>query len=188
MRTFHSRNESQRGSSLIELMIAMVVLTVGLIGSMAVVGVAVGGDYRSKSDSTSTALAEMVAEKISAYPICSGGCIPAPAVSLTDCAGTLHAITVTGVTGGTGATLTASGNIDYTKAAVAGYSMKYKECGVTNGMQATYDVRWNINLLPSNDAELVVVGAQLTNATTAVSNNVNAPAVNIRTVVGNDGN
>lgn len=191
MRKNKSMNNSQSGSSLIELMIALVVLTVGLIGSMAMVGVAVTGDYRSKSDSTSTALAEMVAEKISAYPVCQAGCTPAPAVSVTDCAGVAHAITVTGVAGGTGATLTATGKIDYTQAIAgvpAGYGMVYKECGITNNIQASYDIRWNINLLPSKDAELVVVGAQLMNARTSTNKGSNAPAVIIRTIIGNDGN
>lgn len=191
MRIIHGRKNRETGSSMIEMLIAIVVLAVGLIGSMAMVGVAVNGDYRSKNDSASTALAEMVAEKISAYPVCNGGCTPAPAVSITDCAGVAHPITVTGVAGGTGATLTATGKIDYTVATAAvpaGYGMVYKECGVTNATQASYDIRWNINLLPSNDSELVVVGAQLVNATTAKNTGANAPAVNIRTVIGNDGN
>lgn len=185
----HGTTNKQNGSSLIEMMIALVVLTVGLLGSMALVSVAIGGDYRSKSDSTSTALAEMVAQKISAYPVCNG-CAPAPAVSLTDCAGNVHPISVTGVAGGAGANLTANGRIDYAQgfaAVPANYAMRYTVCGVTNGTQATYDVRWNINLLPSNSSELVVVAAQTINANKATPL-ANAPAVNIRTVIGNDGN
>lgn len=188
MRTFYRRKNRESGSSLIEMLIAIVVLTVGLIGSMAMVGVAVRGDYRSKTDSTSTALAQMVAQKISTVPVCNAACGAVASVSVTDCAGNVRTINVSGTAAGAGAPLTADGKIDYTKATVANYSMYYQECGVTNGARATYDVRWNIQTIPSNDAELVVVGARLENSANSVSNGINAPAVNIRTIVGNDGN
>jgi Tfp pilus assembly protein PilV len=186
MREFRFKR-AQRGSSLIEMMIALVVLTVGLIGSMALVGIAIGGNYRSKNDSTSTALAEMVAEKISAYPVCNG-C--APTFNVTDCAGNAHSINTAGAIAGSGANLTTSGNIDYTQAfnsVPANYAMRYVLCGITNGAQANYDVRWNIKLLPGNNEESVVVAARMANANTQVTT-LNAPAVNVRTIVGNAGN
>lgn len=188
MHNFHSKKNRETGASLIEMMIAIVVLTVGLIGSMAMVGVAVSGDYRSKSDSTSTSLAELVVANISKVPVCKGACGAVAAVNVTDCAGNVRTINVSGTAAGAGAPLNASGKIDFTKAAVANYSMNYTECGVTNGTRATYDVRWNIQTLASNDAELVVVGAQLENAANSVNKGSNAPAVSIRTIVGNDGN
>lgn len=188
MRKLHSRKKTETGASLIEMMIAMVVLTVGLIGSMAMVGVAVNGNYRSKTDSTSTALAQMVVQKISAVPVCKAACGAVVSVQVTDCAGNVRTINVTGTPAGAGAPLTADGKIDYTKATVANYSMYYKECGVTNGSQATYDVRWNIQTIPSSTSELVVVGARLENSANSVNKGSNAPAVTIRTIVGNDGN
>ncbi|HEV2206518.1 MAG TPA: prepilin-type N-terminal cleavage/methylation domain-containing protein [Candidatus Acidoferrales bacterium] len=188
MSIFQCRKNREAGSSLIEMMIAMVVLTVGLIGSMAMVGVAVNGDYRSKSDSTSTALAQMVLQKISTVPVCKAACGAVASVQVTDCTGTARTINVAGTAAGAGAPLTADGKVDFTQAAVANYSMNYRECGVTNGMQATYDVRWNIKTLPSGSAEVVVVGARLKNAANSVNKGSNAPAVSLRTIVGNDGN
>ena len=60
MRTGHKRICNQKGTSLIELMIAMLVLTVGLIGSVALMAVSINSNSRSKTDSTSAAAAEMV--------------------------------------------------------------------------------------------------------------------------------
>lgn len=190
MRRPHNRRRPQRGSSLIEMMIALVVLAVGLIGSMAVVAVAIGGNYRARNDSASAALAEMVAEKISAVPVCAVGCGAAATVNLTDCAGNVHTINVSGTNAGSGANLNSNGNIDYTQgsgAVTAGYQMQYAVCGVKTGAQANYDVRWNVKTLPSNDEAFVVVGAQMVNSNKDNST-ISAPAVNIRTIAGNDGN
>ena len=190
MERVHKSNRNERGSSLIEMMIALVVLAVGLIGSMAVVAVAIGGNYRARNDSASAALAEMVAEKISAVPVCSSGCGAAATVNLTDCAGNVHTINVSGTSTGSGANLTTSSTIDYTQSAgtvTAGYQMQYTVCGVKTGAQANYDVRWNVKTLPSNDEAFVVVAAQLVNSNKDNST-ISAPAVNIRTIAGNDGN
>lgn len=183
-------DSTERGASLIEMMIALVVLAVGLIGSMVIVTVAIGGNYRARNDSTSAALAEMVAQRISAVPVCKSNCGAATSVSVTDCAGNVHTVDVAGTSAGAGADLTATGKIDYTQnagAVPAGYQMQYTVCGVKTGTQANYDLRWNIKLLPSGDEEYIVVAAQSSNSN---QNNatVSAPAVNIRTVVGNDGN
>lgn len=190
---FPKSSRGQRGASLIEMMIALVVLTIGLLGSMALVGVAINGDYRSKNDSTSTALAEMVAAKISAVPVCSGSCGAAATVTVTDCTGTVHNINVTDANAGsgTGANLTSSGSIDYSQAfgaVTSKYAMDYVVCGVENGLQTTYDVRWNVKLLPSKDADFVVVGAQMATGSNSKIGTATAPAVNVRTIAGNDGN
>jgi len=57
------RNE--RGMSLIELMIAMVVLMVGLVGSMALVAVSVGNNGRNNQQGNSTIVSQLITEKIS---------------------------------------------------------------------------------------------------------------------------
>ncbi|MGH9734801.1 MAG: type IV pilus modification PilV family protein [Candidatus Acidiferrales bacterium] len=188
-RTITSDN-TERGASLIEMMIALIVLAVGLIGSMVIVTVAIGGNHRARNDSTSAALAEMVAQRISTVPACKSDCGAATSVNVTDCAGNVHTIDVAGTSAGTGADLTSDGKIDYAQnagAVAAGYQMQYTVCGVKTGTQANYDLRWNIKLLPSGDEEYVVVGAQIANPSQS-NGIVSAPAVNIRTVVGNDGN
>src|SRR5260370_33481913 len=55
----------ERGMTLIELMIAMVVLLVGIVGSMALIAYAIGGNGRSRQQSNATVIAQMISEKIS---------------------------------------------------------------------------------------------------------------------------
>jgi len=132
--------------SLIELMIAMVVLLVGLVGSMALVALSVGGNGRSRQQGNSTVLAQMITEKISSVPAGTSSLLV-----VTDCAGTNFNVS----TSVGGAPLTAGGDVDYTQAAVANYQMLYADCG-TAGRQLTYDVRWNIQQ-PSPYTKLLTV-------------------------------
>jgi Tfp pilus assembly protein PilV len=176
----------QRGSSLIELMIAILVLAVGLIGSVALASVALSTNARNRQNSTSTAIAEMVMGQISAIPV--GGSVAS--VTVTDCAGTTSTINVSGTTGGAGATVTSSGTIDYSQSfssVTSGYRMKYTVCDATNSIKSIYDVRWNVTKLASAKEEYVVVAAQFANAEGGPAL-ISAGPVNLRTVVGNDGN
>jgi competence protein ComGC len=184
MRRIRGSNREQ-GTSLIEMMIALLVLTVGLVGSMAVVSVAIGGNSRSKKDTTSTSLAEMVVSRISSVPVGGG----VNTVNVTDCANNPLTIATTGTSTGSGANLTTNGNIDFTQgcsAVTTNYKMKYTVCGITSGTPTVYDVRWNIQLLPSGKSEYVVAGARALD--TSGTGAQRAPSVNIRTIVGNDGN
>ena len=76
-----SRN--QRGMTLIELMIAMVVLLVGIVGSMALIAYAIGGNGRSRQQSNATVIAQMLSEKISSQKASLS-----TDLSVTDCTGT----------------------------------------------------------------------------------------------------
>src|SRR5437764_13357851 len=95
----------QDGLTIIELMIAMVVLAVGILASMSLVIMAINGNFRSKQQSNSTALAQMVTEKIMSIPAFQN-----PTLTLTDCTPTDHSVSTTGNTtsAGAGAALTTS--------------------------------------------------------------------------------
>jgi prepilin-type N-terminal cleavage/methylation domain-containing protein len=165
----------QDGLTIIELMIAMVVLAIGILGSMSLVIMAINGDFRSKQQSSSTVLAQMVTERIMSIPATT-----ATTLTITDCTNTNYNVSTTGSTAGSGAPLTSSGDVDYTQAAVANYNMPYTDCG-TASRQITYDVRWNVKNLTSY-TKLLTVSARLRSA----GNNgaVFAPVVTIRTVIG----
>lgn len=170
----------QDGLTLIELMIAMVVLAVGILASMSLVIVAINGDFRSRQQSNSTALAQMLTEKIMSIPAFSSATL-----SITDCTNTAYNVSTTGSTTGAGAPLTAAGDVDYTQSTVANYNMPYIDCA-TLGRQATYDVRWNIKTI-ANDPyiKILTVSARLnTVANRATGGSVFGPVVTIRTIVG----
>lgn len=151
----------QRGISLIELMIAMSVLLIGVLGSMMPVIVSIGASGRNRQQSNSTVIAQMVEEKIMSVPASTS-----PVLQITDCTGVAQNINTAGgpAPGGAGALLTAAGDADFTQAqgsagAPAGYFLNYTNCG-TNGRQMVFDVRWNIQTV-SGFNKLVAVSAKL---------------------------
>jgi Tfp pilus assembly protein PilV len=157
--TRKTKRNNQRGMSIIELMIASLVLIVGVLGSAVLIPIAIGTNSRNRQQSNSTVMAQMTMEKILSQAASSS-----TSLTITDCVGTASVINVTGSAGGTGSTVLASGSIDFTPAqgsagAPAGYYMSYTSCG-TAGRQSTYDVRWNIQT-PSNFVKLITVSAKL---------------------------
>ncbi len=169
---------SQRGMSLIEMMIACLVLLVGVLAMALLIPLAIGTNSRNRQQSNSTVIAQMLVEKILSVP---PGALPP---TLTDCTGVATNITVTG-TAGSGATLLASGDVDFSQVAgsagaPAGYYMLYTACG-SGGQRSTYDVRWNI-MNPSPYVERVIVSAKLKGS----GNNpvLFSPAVTIRSMIG----
>ncbi len=158
--TNRKARSSQRGMSLIELMIASLVLIVGVLGCAALIPIAIGTNSRNRQQSNSTVIAQMTMEKIMSLPV---GTLTG---TMTDCAAPANTYTINtaGSTAGTGATLLSSGTVDFTQAlggagAPAGYYLLYTTCS-TSGGQSTFDVRWNIQT-PSAYVKLVTVSAQL---------------------------
>jgi prepilin-type N-terminal cleavage/methylation domain-containing protein len=160
------RSNRQRGSSLIELMIAMLVLAIGLGALTTLIIACMVTDNRNSKDTSATLLAQKVIEELSAQNTNAPN-----AVILTDCAGNNWAIPSTqGAAGpaGQGAALATSpsslyyGGIDFTQsvgAVPAGFSMQYVDCSL-NGRQTTYDVRWNVMTVTANSTRLITASAR----------------------------
>lgn len=145
-----------RGFSLIELMIAMAVLAVGLLGGIVVIAVATTNDGRSKLHTTAATMASSTLEKILAIPKKAVG--PAAQTRVTDCAGNTFTIeTAAGgsplISGGAFA-----GAVDFSQAPLPDYSMRYVMCSTGTGV--TYDVRWRIDAGPTPSTQLVTVSAK----------------------------
>ncbi len=187
----HMWRKSQRGMTLVELMIAMAILAIGLGGLTNVLIIAMASDNKNSKDTSSTLLAQMVVEQISAQHPNSNATI-----SVTDCAGNTWTIATTGGASpnGAGATLVTStsssayGSIDQTQAyssITASYAMKYVDCGgVGNtGIPTTYNVRWNVMTVDTNYTRMVTASARPTTATTLGGINFAMP-VSLRAVVG----
>jgi prepilin-type N-terminal cleavage/methylation domain-containing protein len=156
LRKKKARARNERGMTLIELMIALVVLLVGVVGSMSLVALSIGGNGRSRQQSNSVTFTQMVTEKIASINASS-----TTALTITDCSGNnFNVSTAVG-----GANLLGSGDVDFTQSpAPANYSMTYNECG-TAGRTAVYDVRWNIQAVNgSSYVKLLTVSARMQKA------------------------
>ena len=142
---------------MVELMIAMLVLVVGMMGSMILVRTAIVNNNRNKLDTAATALAQMVLEQITSRPATTN-----TNIIINDCSGVAR--TINPNVGG--ATLIPSGfnmgNIDFTQNLSAltptGYGMQYITCGPAN-QQVTYEVRWNVTAM-TGFTKLVTVSAR----------------------------
>jgi Tfp pilus assembly protein PilV len=149
--------------SMVELLVAMLVLVVGMMGSMILVRTAIVNNNRNKLDTTATALAQMVLEQITSRPATTN-----TNIVINDCAGVPR--TINPNVGG--ATLITAGfnqgNIDFNQnfaAVPAGYATQYTTCGPANA-QVTYEIRWNVTAM-TGFTKLVTVSArkQITNTT-----------------------
>jgi prepilin-type N-terminal cleavage/methylation domain-containing protein len=192
------KQKRQKGFTLVELMISMVVLLIGLGGLLVLLVTALYTNKTAATDTASTMVAEHVLEQITAQ-----GLQATTPLQITDCSypnpvtqnfatnPALLGLGNSGTNGGNGATLTANGVIDWTQAfasiptdPVSGYpyAIQYTDCG-TNGTQMVYDVRWNVirfSQFSTND-RLIVIGARPANVSTNGGLRFVIPA-NLRTV------
>jgi len=180
-------NES--GMSLIEVFIALLVLSVGLMGGIGLLMSAIAGNNRSKLDTTSTILSQMTVEAIASVPAnATPASTPSSNVTIVDCNPNSllanHTVNTLGTAGnGAGAPLSSLGDIDWSQSAVSGYSMLYYNCQASTGdRQFTYEVRWNIQTL-SGTAKLVTVATRLQRSQTGNLRFFAIP-VSLKTIVG----
>lgn len=170
--------KNTRGFTLVELTVAMFVLTVGVLGGMIMIVLGMTRDNTNRMDTTATNAAQAVLEQIAAVPAGTS-----PTLTVTDCVPSTHFVTTAGNAGlGLGATLDGNGNVDFQSAAVAGYEIPYAVCG-NNKLIATYNVRWHITTLPGGGKLVIVAAGHPT-----IYNNSHAMAyiapVTLRTIVG----
>src|SRR4051794_38484182 len=76
--------KSQQGMTLVELLIAMMVLAVGMSGVMTMVVAALASNGRNRTDTTATLVSQMVIEQMANVP---ANKVPAPTFNITDFAG-----------------------------------------------------------------------------------------------------
>ena len=192
----------ESGMSLLELMIAMTVLTVGMLGSMVMILTAMESNSRNKTDNLATILDQEVMEKFATlnnYP-------KAGSATIYDCAlngGSADAHLASLLQGaygtGNGATLYTSstvpagynvGDINWSQArptlatsTTAGYAMMYRTCSGD-----IYEVRWNImdgnaGSPPVSRISLLTVSARQTAAKGSKLGMLFAPPTALRTLI-----
>ena len=183
-----TRRNDEAGMSMIELMIAMVVLAIGLGALSSLFVLASATDNKNSRATSSALLAQKVIEQINAQNANSTSTI-----TMTDCAGNQWNVLGAGGASpiGAGATLTTNaaspyyGGIDPTQAFAAvpaGYKMQFVDCAV-NGRQGIYDVRWNVITL-SQYARMITVTARQLGPDNKLGNKLFALPVTVRTIGG----
>ena len=147
------KRSRESGITMIELLIAGMVMVVGFLGLMILIMTAIATNNRNKMDTNATLVAQMVFEEIRSDTQTGFNS------SLTDCNGTTWTVGTGSSTIGasTGAPLTGA-TIDFTQSTVANYYMDYQVC-TANGGKSNYDVRWNVTRM-TNGVWLVTVGAR----------------------------
>ena len=163
-----------QGFSLLEVLIAVSVLAVGILGGMGVICAATASNGSSKLNTAGATLAESTMEKILAVPKTATGANAM--TSITDCNGNAFIInTAAGPPLPSGSTP----SIDYTQPPVANYSMTYTTC---SGL--SFDVRWRIDGGPTPSTQFVTVSVKsLRNAGTPAA--VLARKFTLRSLRGN---
>ena len=149
------------GFTLVELMVAIAVLAIGMLGGMAMIILGMRTNYRSKTDTAATILDQEIIEKFATLKN-----YPKPTtINITDCAVGAASTHIADIgqaaspgngavlyTAGTVVTAAQIGDVNWTQpaptlatSATAGYAMNYWTCGGD-----IYEVRWNItNLTPA---------------------------------------
>src|SRR3954447_14610153 len=145
------RRNPEAGMTMLEVLIAGVVMTIGFMGLIGLVATAIASNNRNKLDSTGTMLTQAVLEQVNSVIVGVG------TATIADCGthGSSNPWPVGTAAGG--APLTGA-NIDFSQATVANYQMDFVVC--TTAQQSTYDVRWNVAQV-SSESYLVTVGARL---------------------------
>lgn len=186
--------------SLIELLIAMTVLAVGLLGCAVMILAGVQSNSRNKNDTTAVVLDQEILEEFATYK----NYPTSGFVTITDCgvgAASQHnaSVVVGAPPNGAGATLyTATtaplpsqvGGIDWTAAppvyatsTTTGYAMNYQAC---NG--DTFEVRWNVLQVNPNASgvsriSMLTVSARQTSAAAAHNATLYATPTTLRTLI-----
>jgi prepilin-type N-terminal cleavage/methylation domain-containing protein len=144
-------NARQKGFSLLELMIAVSVLAVGILGGMGVICAATASNGSSKINTAAATLAESTIEKIMAVPPkATGG---AAFTSSSDCNG--NSFPMSTVVGGSPVSGGLFPGIDFTQPPTPNYSMTYITC---SGF--SFDVRWRVDAGPTPSTELITVSVK----------------------------
>jgi len=159
LRLSGTRRPAQSGTTILELLIALTVMTVGMGGILVLFTIAISTNSRNKVDTQLVLASQMFLEQIATSS--------ASSFTITDCAS--NSITVTTATGG--AALDANKKIDWTQASgsvPSGYRQIYVSCAGASNTQVTFEVRWNITasaVTGLTGTRLITVSSRPKNAT-----------------------
>jgi Tfp pilus assembly protein PilV len=189
----------ENGMSIIELLVAMTVLTVGMLGSMIMVLTGMQSNSRNKNDTSAVVLDQEILEKFATlknYP-------KTGTANIYDCAlngSNLHLASLVQAanpgagailyTAGTAPTPAQVGDVDWTQptptlatATTTGYAMQYRTCN-----NDIYEVRWNVMEVspnPTSRISLLTVSSRQLAAQAGGSGMLFAVPTTLRTLIEN---
>jgi prepilin-type N-terminal cleavage/methylation domain-containing protein len=150
-----------RGFTLVEVLIAMLLVVTAVTGVMALVGVSVKAAYASRTETTATMLAEQKVEQLRGL---TWGFEPAnPATPLSDTTTDLSRWPPTG--GGRGLNPSPSSTLDTNTDGYVDYldaRGTWVGTGTTPPPNAVYIRRWNVALLPAHPADTLLLQVLVT--------------------------
>lgn len=202
----NARKQSRKGSeasgfTLIEVLLAMVILAIGMAGLLPMILIAMNNNTATRQDAQAVLLAESVVDTIASRPANTDATF-----SVTDCRpsslGGAQNFTVKSAVGGatvvpvSSSSMYPAGSIDFSQAAsavTAGYQMTFFTCGdtqdttATDNTQVPFDVRWNIATATDGIKVVTVSARRMGNvvAGTGIKSALFTHPVTLRTVVGN---
>jgi len=173
------KNNAQHGMTLIEVMIAMVVITIGMSAVLSLMMYTLSSNNRNRQDVNAATIAILFLRHASTVPAFQN-----LTVTVTDCQGTSFNINTTANSVTTpGPPLLSSGKIDFTSSyTTAGYSAQYQICEA-GGQFSTYDVRWNIQTITAY-SKLITVGVMKVGASGNAGSNGFTIPVTMRSIAG----
>ena len=147
----------QRGFTLIEMMIAVVMILVGLVAVAQLVAASIFLNSANRDDSTSVVLAQNELNQFAGQSLAT--------FSYTDNLGNVCSLGNSGTTGAfVGSPVTTSADnrqvIDYSQATVNGYNFTWSDPNDPTG--ARYDVRWAVYTFAGNSGKRFIIGARKT--------------------------
>jgi len=150
----------QAGFTLIETLVATVVIMVGLVGVAQLVPASIRLNNENRKDSTSLVVAENELNQFTLQPLSSAG--------FTDAAGNLcslgNAALPNQFVGAPTVLFNNSPIINFGAGTVPGYSLTWADPNDPSGV--TYDVRWAVYSFPANSGKRFVIGVRRTGGNT----------------------
>lgn len=202
----NARKQLRKGSeasgfTLIEVLLAMVILAIGMAGLLPMILISMNNNTATRQDAQAVLLAEKVIDTIASQPANSDATF-----TMVDCRpggiGGAQTFTVNSAAGGatvvpvSSSSMYPAGSIDFGQAysaVPANYKMTFFTCGdtqdttTTDNTQVPFDVRWNVTLATDNIKVVTVSARRMGNvvAGAGIKSALFTHPVTLRTVVGN---
>jgi Tfp pilus assembly protein PilV len=174
-----SAGSAQRGVTLIELLMAFVVILVGMTGGLLLLLMAIATNGRSKRDTEATSIAQVIVEQMSSRSAESHN----TSFAVRDCRASslggpqAWTIETAGSASGQGARVNSvTADVDWIQSfgdIPANYKATYASCGSDGTI---YEVRWNVRVLTTT-TRLVTISARPRTSSFV-------PPVTLRTILG----